>query len=98
MLFAVTQFRGLHAEFALMGAMNRLELNDPPTSVGGIRALSGALNLFRADLGFPERHSRLKSFAPSGAKETNTKFLLRQQEVTDLHYKLQSRYAARLLV
>ena len=60
--------------------------------------LPGALNLLRANQGFPERHPWLNSYAPSGAKETNTKFLLRQQEVTDLHYKLQSRYAARLLV
>jgi hypothetical protein len=30
--------------------------------------LSGALNLFWADLGFPERRPRLNSYAPSGAK------------------------------
>jgi hypothetical protein len=37
LLFAVPRFRGLHAKLALMGAMNRLDINDPPTSVGGIR-------------------------------------------------------------
>jgi hypothetical protein len=41
--------------------------------------LSGALNLLRVDLGFPERHPRLNSYAPSGAKAKYKKLVKKRR-------------------